>query len=206
MGYGQEGHGAQRPDRSAQGSDGRAGTEKQQEASAAPLLPRQNPEQKDGQDSAAAAQEVSADEERERVAQEQKDAVERSQALREQLREVLSSVWQASAAVVERALKVEDLPAADAANDATAAAAASPDPVVVAAGAAAPVEPAPLLNDSSAEMPQFESVSSESEAVAALQAAGAMAAPDLGPVQAYDAKGQGSRQQPTSGYLVDQRA
>lgn len=203
MGYGQEGHGAQRPERSAQTDESRASAEKPKESSAAPLLPRQNPEKQEGQETASAAQEVSADEERERVAQEQKDAVERTQALREQLREVLSSVWQASAAVVERALNV-DVPTVEAANDASAASAAAPDPMVLATQAAA-VAAVEASAETSPEYSPFESGSSEADAIAALRA-GAMGSPDLGPVEAYDAKGQGSRAQPASGNLVDQRA
>ncbi len=201
LGYGQEGHGAQRPERSDQPDDGRASAEKSKEAFAAPLLPRQNPEKQEGKEASASGQEALAEDDRERLAQAQKDAEERTQALREQLREVLSNVWQASAAVVERALQTGDASAAaaTAANESLASNIPQPDPTQPVNPSAAPA--------ASLEYSPFESASPEAESVAALRAgAGALASSDLGPVQAYDARGQGSRAQAATGNLVDQRA
>lgn len=98
MGSGQDG---QSPARA--GTQGRAGQAKSPpEPAAAPLLPRDAKQEPSGVER---TQEVAArqEQQQQRAAQELAEQ-EAEQALREKLQAVLTTVWQASAAVVERAL------------------------------------------------------------------------------------------------------
>lgn len=107
-----------------------AGTETAAPAPA-PLLPRSQGESAD--QPVDAREQLEADK---RQAEEQAQELAKEQALQQQLREVLTNVWQASAAVVERALASDDdtsaaavagaLPGTDAAGDPVAVVAAPP--------------------------------------------------------------------------------
>ncbi|MCU0957957.1 MAG: hypothetical protein MUF55_11785 [Hydrogenophaga sp.] len=98
LGAGQDGHSPARTT-----NPGRAGQAKSQpEPAAAPLLPRDTKQDPAGVER---AQEVGArqEQQQQRAAQELAEQ-EAEQALRDKLQSVLTTVWQASAAVVERAL------------------------------------------------------------------------------------------------------
>lgn len=118
LGFGQGGQAPQE-----QGGGRTVASAETVQAPAAPLLPRSQ----NGSDGAPVDAGEQLEAER-RQAEEQVEELAKEQAVQQQLREVLSNVWQASAAVVERALGLEE----------GAAAAATQAPAEVGAVAGAP--------------------------------------------------------------------
>lgn len=197
LGYGQEGHGL-RADATATDDSAVKETPKT-ESSAAPLLPRHKSEQGKGQAKAEQSEETVNQEERDRIAQAQQDELERSKALREQLREVLSNVWQASAAVVDRALGGQQ-----AAND------TSVDGVAAADSSGATGEVRSVEAPAAMEAAQLDASVLPAESGAVDNGSSAEEVPLVllgsGKVESYDEKGHGSTAPVPPGVLVNQRA
>lgn len=171
LGFGQGGQSPQ--ERSTARTE--AGTQPAQ-APAAPLLPRSQAES--GDEPVEASDQIEADK---RQAEEQAEELAKEQAVQQQLREVLSNVWQASAAVVERALGLET-------GDAAVQAASQVAPAVLPEGAV--VELPALLGTTGPAA--ASDVSSEPSVVAE-------------PPEAYDEHGNGNWPSPELGGLVSQR-
>jgi hypothetical protein len=168
-GFGQSGQ----PDPSPRTGRPASGAESVQ-AAAAPLLPRS---QGEAGDEPVDASELAEAEKRQ--AEEQAQELAKEQAVQQQLREVLSNVWQASAAVVERALAEGDSATPPVASTSSADAA---DAVVGAAPLADSAVPAQTVQAAVITEPVR---TSEPEA--------------------YDEHGHSSWSAPEVGGLVDQR-
>lgn len=166
LGFGQGGQPAQAP----KAGQTEPGTEASAPA-AAPLLPRSHGESADGP--VDASEQIEADK---RQAEEQAQELAKEQAVQQQLREVLSNVWQASAAVVEQALASSD----------TAAAAAA-------------------VTEAGDPVPGVAAVPESTGSAPAMSAGGAPEPIRGGEPEAYDERGNSSWTLPEVGSLVDQR-
>ncbi|TNF59497.1 MAG: hypothetical protein EP306_10665 [Burkholderiales bacterium] len=100
LGAGQDGPGQQRP-----GDGGRTARAAREEASSVPLLPRAEPAARG--DAAEPARDAAARQEAGQRASRERADQEADAAMKDRLQTVLTSIWQASSAVVERALGSE---------------------------------------------------------------------------------------------------
>lgn len=175
-------------------------TKDEAESKGAPLLPREpaGPKGPAGQAASEAEARRAAEEAAAEAASEAERRATSRQAIHKTLQEALSNVWQASAAVVDRALGLDPAseapgPRSDTAPDLSAAASAliPRRPLLLPAVRQEHLVPAPL------PMPLAETDSRDATAAAPQ----ALPSPE---VVAYDERGNGSAPPPESGSLFDQ--